>query len=88
MPIMEFLGWLATATVGAQTLPLADAINNYNNHFAMEVDRGSSCFTRVSGFEGVYGGPHEFDLDPLCNYRLESYEVEDTVKKWRLIRSD
>ena len=88
MPIMEFLGWFASVAMGVHTLPVADAINQYNDHFAMEVDRGESCFTRVSGFEGVYGGPHEFALDPLCNYRLESYEVEDTVKKWRLIRSD
>ena len=87
MPIMEFLGWLATATVGAQTLPLADAVNDYNNHFAMEVDRGDSCFTRVSGFEGVYGGPHEFDLDPLCNYRIKRVAREGVVYDWVLERN-
>ena len=86
MPAIEFLGWLAAAYVGHTALPVADAINDYNNHFAMEVDRGASCFSRVSGIEGHYGGPGEFELDALCNYRLKTYEVEGTVTQWQLIR--
>ena len=87
MPVIEFLGWIAAAYMGHTALPVADAIHDYNNHFAMEVDRGSSCFNRVSGIEGSYGGPHEFDLDPLCNYRIQSYEEEGVQTKWRIIRS-
>ena len=88
MPIIEALGWIAATWMGFTALPVANSLNDYNNHFAMEVDRGSSCFSRVSGIEGHYGGPEEFELDALCNYRLQTYEVEDTVTKWRLIRSD
>ena len=87
MPVMEFLGWIASVAMGAQTLPVADALNDYNNHFAMEVDRGSSCFNRVSGFEGVYGGPHEFDMDLLCNWRLKKVAREGTVYDWILERN-
>ena len=86
MPAIEFLGWLAAAYMGHTALPVADAINDYNNHFAMEVDRGDSCFNRVSGIEGHYGGPEEFDLDPMCNYRIQTYEVEGTITQWQLIR--
>jgi hypothetical protein len=88
MPIIEFIGWLAAAYTGTTALPVADAINDYNTKFAMAVDAGDSCFDRIGGEVGSYGVPGDFDLDPLCNYRLETYEMEDTVTKWRLIRSD
>ena len=86
MPIIEGIGWIATAMMGFHSLPVADAVNEYNDHFAMEVDRGSSCWDRVSGFEGVYGGPHEFTLDLLCNYRLKKVAREGTVYDWILER--
>ena len=87
MPVIEFLGWLSAAWMGTVTLPLADAINEYNNHFAMEVDRGSSCFDRVSGIEGYYGGPHECSMDLVCNYRLKKVAREATVYDWVLERN-
>ena len=88
MPIIEAIGWLAAAYTGTVSLPVADAINHYNDRFAIRVDAGRSCFDRIGGEVGSYGSPNDFDLDPLCNYRLQTYEVEDTVTKWRLIRSD
>ena len=88
MPIIEFIGWLAAAYTGTTALPVADAINHYNDRFAIRVDAGRSCFDRIGGEVGSYGSPGDFDLDPLCNYRLQTYQVEDTVTKWRLIRSD
>lgn len=87
MPIIEGIGWIAMAALGVHGTPVADALNDYNNHFAMEVDRGSSCFNRVSGFEGVYGGPHEFDMDLLCNWRLKKVAREGTVYDWILERN-
>jgi len=87
MPIIEGIGWIATAALGLHGTPVADALNDYNNHFAMEVDRGNSCFNRVSGFEGVYGGPHEFDMDLLCNWRLKKVAREGTVYDWILERN-
>lgn len=87
MPVIEGIGWIATAMLGFHGLPMADAVNDYNNHFAMEVDRGASCFDRVSGIEGAYGGPHEFELDLLCNWRLKRTPVEGTVYEWSLERS-
>ena len=88
MPLIEFIGWIAAAYAGHTALPVADAVDHYNREFAIAVDAGDSCFNRVSGEYGIYGGPHEFDLDPLCNYRIETYEEPGTVTKWRLIRSD
>lgn len=86
MPIIEGIGWIATAMMGFHTLPVADALNEYNNHFAMEVDRGDSCWNRVSGFEGTYGGPHEFELDLVCNYKLKKVTETKDVTSWRLVR--
>jgi hypothetical protein len=88
MPAIEFLGWLAAAYMGHTALPIADALNDYNTKFAMSVDAGDSCFDRIGGEIGSYGVPGDFELDALCNYRIQTYEVEDTVTKWRLIRSD
>ena len=86
MPVIEGIGWIATAMMGFHTLPVADALNEYNNHFAMEVDRGDSCWNRVSGFEGVYGGPHEFELDLVCNYKLKKVTETKDVTSWKLVR--
>ena len=86
MPIIEGIGWIATAMMGFHTLPVADALNKYNDHFAMEVDRGNSCWDRVSGFEGVYGGPHEFELDLVCNYKLKKVTETKDVTSWKLVR--
>ena len=88
MPLIEALGWIAAAWTGHTALPVSDAIDNYNRDFAISVDAGNSCWDRVSGDYGIYGGPDEFTLDPLCNYRLVSYEEPGTVKRWRLIQSD
>ena len=84
MPVAEFISAMVGAVISMATV--APSINEYNNHFAMEVDRGSSCFTRVSGFEGVYGGPEEFELDGLCNYRIHRTPVEGTVYQWSIER--
>jgi len=86
--LIEAIGYMAIAWGSHSALPLADAVDRYNNRFAHRVDAGRSCFDRIGGEVGSYGSPEDFDLDPLCNYRLETYEVEDTVTKWRLIRSD
>ena len=88
MPIIEGIGWIATAMMGVHSLPVADALNHYNDQFAITVDSGDSCWDRVSGTEGVYGGPHEFTLDAVCNYRLQHTTEQGTVSRWRLIRSD
>ena len=86
--LMEAIGWIAIAYGSHTALPLADAVDRYNNRFAHRVDAGRSCYNRIGGEVGSYGSPSDFDLDPACNYRLETYQVEDTVTKWRLIRSD
>ena len=86
MGIMEAIGWVAITWGGTTALPVADAINEYNTNFATTVDSGDSCFDRVDGVVGTYGGPNDYELDLLCNYRLQSYEVEEPVTKWRLIR--
>ena len=86
MPIIEAIGWLALTFGSHSALPISPAIDKFNTEFARRVDAGKSCWDRVSGSEGHYGGPEEFSLDPLCNYRIESYETEDTVTRWRLIR--
>ena len=87
MGIVEGIGWLAMAWASHTALPVSDMIDRYNDRFAVRVDAGQGCFNRVSGDEGVYGGPHEFNLDPLCNYRIESYEEVGVQTKWRIIRS-
>jgi len=84
--IMEAIGYLAVAFGAHTTLPVAHMVDQYNTNFAIHVDSGDSCWDRVSGTEGVYGGPHEFTLDAVCNYRLETYEEQGPVTKWRLVR--
>ena len=86
--LIEAIGYLAIAYGSHTALPLANAVDRYNERFALRVDAGRSCFDRIGGEVGSYGSPGDFDLDPACNYRLETYQVEDTVTKWRLIRSD
>jgi len=87
MPIIEALGWVAVTFGSNMALQPGHMLENYNNHFAMEVDRGNSCWDRVSGIEGAYGGPHEFTMDLLCNWRLKRTPVEGTVYEWSLERS-
>jgi hypothetical protein len=84
--LIEAVGWLAVAFGSHAVLPVSAGIDKFNNRFAHRVDAGNSCWDRVSGESGVYGGPHEFTLDALCNYRIETYEEPGTVTKWRLIR--
>lgn len=86
MGIVEGIGWIAMAWASHTVLPVSDMVDRYNDRFAARVDAGKSCWDRVSGEVGVYGGPHEFTLDAACNYRIETYEEQGTVKKWRLIR--
>ena len=86
MPIMEGLGWIAAAALGFHGTPVADQVNKFNDHFAMQVDAGKSCFDRVSGEAGVYGGPGEFTMDLLCNWRLKKVATEGTVYNWILER--
>jgi hypothetical protein len=92
MEILTGLGWMFLVATGAVTVQnnhkLDNALNNYNNKFAMDVDRGDSCFDRVSGIEGSYGGPHEFSMDLLCNYRLhkEPVAMDEPQYKWTIKR--
>ena len=83
-PVIEIIGWAAVAAMsgGAVSGPL----NTFNNWFAVGVDTGHSCWNRVSGEAGVYGGPHEFDLDPLCNYRIKKKPVDGQAYDWVLER--
>ena len=84
MPVLEFIGALAgaymSATVGSHPL------NNLNEAFAHRVDRGRSCFTRIAGEPGSYGGPTNYDLDPLCNWRVVSVVETSEHKHLKLIR--
>lgn len=85
--IMEAIGYLAIAWTSHATLPVADAIDKFNNQFAISVDAGDSCWDRVSGQEGIYGGPHEFTLDATCNYKLHKETVTKDVTVWKLKRN-
>ncbi len=67
---MAAIGWWASAYITTLALPAAQ-LDNLNTKFAVGVDAGDSCFDRVSGTPGEYGGPHNYSLDPLCNYRFE-----------------
>ena len=70
MLALEFIGLVATAALSLTT-PAIDALEDFNTKFAIRVDLGKSCFDRVSGTPGSYGNPHNYSLDPLCNYRLK-----------------
>ena len=83
MLALEFIGLVATAALSLSTpilSPAVDALENFNTKFAMRVDAGKSCFDRVSGTPGTYGNPHNYSLDPLCNYRLK-YVTRDGEHK-------
>ena len=86
MGIVEGIGWIAMAAMGIHGTPVADAVNKYNDHFATKVDRGASCFDRIGGEVGEYGGPGNYSLDLVCNYRLKRRAVTETVYKWSLER--
>ena len=88
MPIIEALGWLAVTILPFNLANLSHPVDEYNTNFAATVDSGHSCFDRVGGEVGTYGGPGDYSLDLLCNYRLQSYQMEGPITKWRLIRSD
>jgi len=88
MPIIEGIAWIAMSWAAHTAIPVSAAVDRFNAEFVAAVDAGDSCFDRIGGDVGSYGSPGDFDLDPLCNYRIQTYEVEDTVTKWRLIRSD
>ena len=83
MPVLEFMGAaLATFMVAHGG---AGPLEVFNEAFAHRVDAGRSCFTRIAGEPGTYGGPTNYDLDYACNWRLtsvkESGEHEHTVLK-------
>ena len=84
--LIEAIGYLAIAYGSHTALPVADAVDKFNDHFAVRVDAGKSCWDRVSGEAGVYGGPHEFELDLACNYRLKKVAREGVVYDWILER--
>jgi hypothetical protein len=84
-PVIELVGWAALALMSHGAI--SGPVETFNNHFAKRVDAGRSCFDRVSGTEGVYGGPHEFTMDLACNYRLKRKAVQGTVYEWSLERS-
>ena len=84
MPIAEFVSSMLGAFLTMNAA--APMVNNLNEQFAMNVDSGKSCFSRVSGTAGEYGSPEDYSLDLLCNYRLESFLVESTERKWRIVR--
>ena len=86
MGIVEGIGWVAMAWASHTALPVSDMVDRYNDRFAVRVDSGKSCWDRVSGEVGVYGGPHEFTMDLACNYRLKKTVVKEDVTKWSLER--
>ena len=88
MPIIEGIAWIAIAWASHTAIPVSAAVDVWNNRFSHRVDSGRSCWDRIDGTVGEYGSPENYTLDLACNYRLESYTEEDTVTKWRLIRSD
>jgi len=88
MPIIEAVGWIALSWASHTAIPVSAAVDAWNNRFVHRVDAGRSCWDRIGGTVGEYGSPENYTLDLACNYRLESYTEEDTVTKWRLIRSD
>jgi hypothetical protein len=85
--LIEAIGYLAIAFGAHTILPVADAVDKYNDRFAMRVDAGKSCWDRVSGKVGVYGGPHEFTMDAMCNYKLHKETVNKDVTVWKLKRN-
>ncbi len=80
-----FLGWLFAASIGSMAIP-GDKLDAMNDAFAKGVDSNKSCWDRVSGTPGEYGGPHNYSLDPLCNYRLKHVTKEGTYKSWTFTR--
>lgn len=86
MPIVEALGWIAITFGSNMALKPGHMLEDFNNHWAIEVDRGESCWTRVSGIEGAYGSPEDFTLDLLCNYRLHKETVTKDVSTWTIKR--
>ena len=84
MPVLEFIGALAGAYMGATVW--ASPLNNLNEAFSHRVDRGRSCFTRVAGEPGSYGKPSNYDLDPLCNWRVVSVTETGEHSHLKLIR--
>ena len=84
--LLEAVGWWAIAWGSHTALPVADMVDRFNDRFAARVDNGRTCWDRVSGESGVYGGPHEFSLDLACNYRLKKVAKEGIVHEWVIER--
>ena len=85
MPIIEGLGWLASAYIGSLGLPVG-TLTEFNDRFAYKVDHNQSCFTRVGGVHGSYGKPEDYTLDLLCNYNLRRVQKEGTYEVWQWSR--
>jgi len=84
MPVLEFIGAISGLWMGMATAQ--HPLNTFNEAFAHRVDAGRSCFTRVAGEPGTYGVPSNYDLDPLCNWRVVTVTETGPHKKLKLIR--
>ena len=84
MPVLEFIGALSGLWMGGAIAQ--HPLNTFNEMFAHRVDSGRSCFTRIAGEPGSYGGPTNYDLDPACNWRVVSVVETSEHKHLKLIR--
>jgi len=84
MPVIELLGWMATAFMGGHVID--HPLNTFNEAFARRVDSERSCWTRIAGEPGSYGVPTNYDLDPLCNWRLARVTETGEHTVWKIIR--
>lgn len=87
MAIVEALGWIAITFGSNMALQPGHALAGVNEAFARGVDSGDSCWDRVAGEEGSYGGPENYTLDLLCNYRLHKETVTKDVTTWKIKRN-
>ena len=86
MPIVEALGWIVITFGSNMALGPGHVLEGVNEAFARGVDSGDSCWDRVAGEEGSYGGPENYTLDLICNYRLKKETVTKDVTSWSLTR--
>ena len=84
MPVIELLGWAAATYMAAHAGH--GPLEVFNEAFVRRVDSERSCWTRIAGEPGSYGVPTNFDLDPLCNWRLARVTETGEHTVWKIIR--
>ena len=70
MTIAEALGFIAITFGSGTALQIGNGVNEYNANFAASVDADKSCWERIAGEEGSYGGPENYSLNIFCQYKL------------------